>query len=305
MTYHVDTTYLDLVRDILENGERVQNRTGVETLSVFIRQLRFDLRAGFPLLTTKKINISSVATELLWFLRGDTNIHYLLKNNVHIWSEWPHKAYQESVYQEFGPLTLKDFESKILEEGEEGWFTRKYGSIGAGGYGRQWRDWIGDGCSVDQIAKVVERIKTHPTCRRLVVSAWNPAEIDRAVLPPCHLLFMFKVTHGGTRLNCQLIMRSCDLGLGLPYNIASYALLTHMIAQVCGLEVGELGVSMNDAHIYVNHQEPLKAQLEREPFSMPRLLLNPEVKNIDDFKIEDVKLEGYQHHPFIKMEVAV
>lgn len=261
--------YLDLLKDILENGVRKSDRTGVGTISVFGRQLRFDLSQGFPLVTTKKIHVKSVIYELLWFLRGDTNVRYLRENGVTIWDEWADEN------GDLGPI-----------------------------YGYQWRSWPApDGRTIDQISNVVEEIRRNPDSRRLVVSAWNVADLDKMALAPCHCLFQFYVANG--RLSCQLYQRSADMFLGVPFNIASYSLLTMMIAHVTGLEPGEFIHTFGDAHIYLNHLEQVKLQLSREPRPLPRMRLNPEVRNLFDFRYEDFILEGYDPHPPIRAEVAV
>lgn len=261
--------YLDLLQHVLDNGLRKGDRTGTGTLSVFGYQMRFNLQEGFPLLTTKKLHTRSIFHELLWFLRGDTNIDYLHRNRVTIWDEWADEN------GDLGPV-----------------------------YGKQWRAWQGaNGVVVDQISQVVEQIKTNPDSRRLLVSAWNVAEVDQMALPPCHIVFQFYVAGG--RLSCQLYQRSADIFLGVPFNIASYALLTQMIAQVCGLGVGDFVHTLGDAHLYVNHIEQARLQLSREPYALPRLKLNPSVKSIFDFKYEDIEIENYTAHPHIKAEVAV
>ncbi len=259
--------YLDLLRDIMENGQDADNRTGIYARKVFGRQMRFDLSKGFPLVTTKKVFLKGIIHELIWLLSGNTNIKYLTDNNVHIWDEWADKD------GNLGPV-----------------------------YGAQWRNFNGEG--IDQIKDVIERIKTNPQDRRLIVTAWNPAQIDKMALPPCHAFFQFDVTPDG-RLNCQLYQRSCDMFLGVPFNIASYALLTMMIAQVTGLKPGEFVHTLGNAHIYSNHFEQVKTQLTREPFPLPQMKINPAVKDINDFKYEDFELVGYQCHGVLKGEVAV
>lgn len=259
--------YLDLLRDIMQNGQDADNRTGVYARKVFGRQMRFDLSKGFPLVTTKKVFLKGIIHELIWLLSGNTNIKYLTDNNVHIWDEWADKD------GNLGPV-----------------------------YGYQWRNFNGEG--IDQIKDVIERIKKNPQDRRLIVSAWNPAQIDKMALPPCHCFFQFDVTPDG-RLNCQLYQRSCDMFLGVPFNIASYSLLTMMIAQVTGLKAGEFVHTLGNAHIYSNHFEQVKQQLAREPYPLPQMKINPEVKDIFDFKYEDFELVGYQCHPSIKGDVAV
>ncbi|PYU96243.1 MAG: thymidylate synthase [Acidobacteria bacterium] len=261
--------YLDLMRDILENGARKNDRTGVGTLSVFGRQLRFDLETGFPALTTKRLYMKGVIHELLWFLMGSTNINYLRDRGVTIWDEWADEQ------GELGPV-----------------------------YGSQWRRWDGpDGRSIDQISQVIEEIKTNPDSRRLIVSAWNVARIDEMRLPPCHCLFQFYVANG--KLSCHLYQRSADLFLGVPFNIASYSLLTMMAAQVTGLGVGEFIQSFGDAHIYLNHIEQVKEQLSRRPRALPQMVLNKEVTSIFDFKYEDFTLVGYDPYPAIPAPIAV
>lgn len=261
--------YLDLCQRILDEGVKKEDRTGTGTISVFGHQMRFDLSDGFPLITTKKLHTKSIFHELLWFLSGDTNIGYLQENGVRIWNEWADEN------GDLGPV-----------------------------YGKQWRSFAGrDGKTVDQIKWVVEEIKRNPDSRRLIVSAWNPAELDEMALPPCHLLFQFYVADG--KLSCQLYQRSADTFLGVPFNIASYALLTQMMAHVTGLEPGEFVHTLGDAHLYLNHVEQVKLQLTREPKPLPKLKLNPEVKSIFDFTFDDIEVVDYDAHPHIKGEVAV
>ncbi|MEO7923890.1 MAG: thymidylate synthase [Chitinophagaceae bacterium] len=267
--------YLDLLRHILEKGAQKTDRTGTGTQSVFGYQLRFDLQKGFPLVTTKKVHLKSIIYELLWFLKGETNIAYLKENGVKIWDEWADEN------GELGPV-----------------------------YGKQWRSWEGkNGKVVDQLTELIEQIKKNPDSRRLIISAWNVAELPEMALMPCHALFQFSVTPspagGRGRLSCQLYQRSADVFLGVPFNIASYALLTMMIAQVCDLEPGEFIHTFGDVHIYSNHIEQVNLQLSREPFPLPTMKLNPAVKNIYDFSYEDFTLENYQSHPSIKAPVAV
>ncbi|MFP3714013.1 thymidylate synthase [Puerhibacterium sp. TATVAM-FAB25] len=264
----VATPYEDLLRDVLENGTHKSDRTGTGTTSVFGRQIRYDLSQGFPLITTKRVHLKSVVYELLWFLRGDSNVRWLQEHGVSIWDEWA------SPEGELGPV-----------------------------YGVQWRSWpTPDGRHVDQIQQVIEQIRTNPDSRRLIVSAWNVAEISNMALPPCHLLFQFYVADG--RLSCQLYQRSADMFLGVPFNIASYALLTHMVAQQTGLEVGEFVWTGGDCHVYDNHLEQVREQLSREAYPYPRLELAPR-DSILDYAYEDVQVVGYQHHPAIKAPVAV
>jgi thymidylate synthase len=261
--------YLDLLRHIQENGVHKSDRTGTGTQSCFGYQLRFDLAKGFPLVTTKKVHLKSIIYELLWFLKGETNIAYLKENGVRIWDEWADDN------GELGPV-----------------------------YGKQWRSWEGkDGKVVDQVSELIEQIKKNPDSRRLIVSAWNVADLLEMALMPCHNMFQFYVAEG--KLSCQLYQRSADVFLGVPFNIASYALLTMMIAQVCDLQPGEFIHTFGDVHIYSNHMEQVNLQLGREPFALPTMKLNPAVKNIFDFKFEDFTLENYQSHPAIKAPVAV
>lgn len=261
--------YHDLMRRVLDTGTKKEDRTGTGTLSVFGHQMRFDLSAGFPLVTTKKLHLRSIIHELLWFLKGDTNIGYLKENGVRIWDEWADEN------GDLGPV-----------------------------YGHQWRSWPGaDGHAIDQIKNVVEQIKTNPDSRRLIVSAWNPADIPKMALPPCHCLFQFYVADG--KLSCQLYQRSADIFLGVPFNIASYALLTMMIAQVTGLRPGDFVHTFGDAHLYSNHLDQAREQLSREPYPLPEMHLNPHVTSLFDFKYDDFELVGYQAHPHIKAPVAV
>ncbi len=302
--------YLDLLRHIEENGVDKTDRTGVGTRSVFGYQMRFDLSQGFPLLTTKKMALRSIIIELLWFLKGDSNLRYLAENNVHIWDEWPYKAYVQGTGQSL-PATgseewktgLAAFVEKIKTDEA---FAKEYGELGPI-YGYQWRSWpTPDGRHVDQITQVIEQIKKSPDSRRMIVSAWNVADIEemaKAGLPPCHCLFQFYVANG--KLSCQLYQRSCDTFLGVPFNIASYSLLTMMIAQVCGLEPGEFVWTGGDVHIYSNHHDQVKEQLSRETLPLPTMKINPSVKSIFDFKLEDFTLENYQSHPPIKAPIAV
>ena len=261
--------YLDLMRHVRDNGTRKEDRTGTGTVSVFGYQMRFDLADGFPVVTTKKLHLRSIIHELLWFLKGETNIRYLKDNGVAIWDEWADEN------GDLGPV-----------------------------YGYQWRSWPAQGGeSIDQISQLIEQIRDNPDSRRLMVTAWNPADVERMALPPCHCLFQFYVIEG--RLSCQLYQRSADIFLGVPFNIASYALLTLMIAQVTGLEAGEFIHTFGDAHLYSNHLEQVDTQLQREPYPLPVMRLNPDVKSVFDFRYEDFELLNYQAHPHIKAPVAV
>lgn len=294
--------YLDLLETILEKGTEKGDRTGTGTISRFGHQMRFDLSEGFPVVTTKKLHLKSIIHELLWFLAGDTNLRYLAQNNVHIWDDWPYRRYEKS--PEFQGETVREFAQKVADDEE---FAAIWGELGPV-YGKQWRDFSG----IDQIKWVVNEIKylqenkESPNGRRLIVSAWNPPEVEEmaiAGLPPCHTLFQFYVSDG--KLSCQLYQRSADVFLGVPFNIASYALLTMMVAQVTGLEAGDFVHSFGDVHIYSNHVEQVQLQLSREPYPLPTMKINPDIKNIFDFKYEDFELVGYQSHPHIKGIVAV
>jgi thymidylate synthase len=261
--------YLDLMRHVRDHGARKDDRTGTGTLSVFGHQMRFDLARGFPVLTTKKLHLRSIIHELLWFLKGDTNIKYLRDNGVTIWDEWA------DAEGNLGPV-----------------------------YGAQWRSWPKrDGTTIDQIADVIARIRKNPDSRRLIVTAWNPADVDKMALPPCHCLFQFYVANG--KLSCQLYQRSADIFIGVPFNIASYALLTHMVAHVTGLKAGEFVHTLGDAHLYVNHLDQVNEQLARTPLPPPRLVIKRDVKEIDAFRYEDFEIAGYQSHPHIAAPVAV
>jgi thymidylate synthase len=261
--------YLRLINHILENGEEKGDRTGTGTLSVFGYQMRFDLSKGFPMVTTKKVHLKSIIHELLWFIKGDTNVKYLQENGVRIWNEWADEN------GDLGPV-----------------------------YGKQWRDWKdNNGRTIDQLEQVIDMIKNNPNSRRIIVSAWNVGELDEMALMPCHAFFQFHVANG--KLNCQLYQRSADVFLGVPFNIASYAILTHMIAQICGLDAGTFVHTLGDAHLYTNHLEQARLQVSREPMPLPTLKLNPDIENIDDFKFEDFEVIDYQHHPHISAPIAI
>lgn len=303
---HADIIYKQLVEDILEYGEDRTDRTGVGTRAVFGRQCRYNLNEGFPILTTKKVHFKSVVGELLWFLRGDTNVKWLNDHGITIWDEWASKINEDDQlatrYRHINGKLKPIPRVHLKSRGD-------LGNI----YGAQWRGWnqyndLGPDDlmieKIDQIKQVIDQIKANPTSRRLIVSAWNVGEIEHMALPPCHTMFQFHVS-SNRKLSCQLYQRSGDIGLGIPFNVASYALLTHMIAQVCELEVGEFIHTFGDLHCYNNHVEQLKKQIQKEPFPTPKLWLNPEIKDIDSFTFDDIKLENYQHHPAIKMEVAV
>lgn len=326
MANELEKTYLDFLQYILDNGIKKEDRTGTGTISVFGQQMRYDLSKGFPLLTTKRVPFRLVASELLWFIKGDTNIRYLLQYNNHIWDEWAFKKWIESeeyegpdmtdfgrrclVDKEFNELyqkELNDFCERILTDDE---FACKYGDLG-NVYGKQWRHWTdSEGNEIDQLKDVIEQIKNNPDSRRLIVNAWNPEDVinagtkgSKAALPPCHVMFQFYVIEG--KLSCMLTQRSLDSLLGCPFNIASYALLTHLVAHECGLEVGEFIHSVGDAHIYLNHIDQVKEQLSREPRDLPKLIINKEKKSIFDIEMEDLSVEGYNPHPAIKAPIAV
>ena len=290
--------YLDLCKKILNEGHWKDDRTGTGTYSIFGYQMRFDLQKGFPLLTTKKVFLRGIIHELLWFIAGDTNIKYLVDNDVHIWDDWAYKNYTLS--KDYKGETIEEFAAKIKEADKDSEFVKVYGELGPV-YGRQWRNFNEEG--VDQLENLINQIKTNPNSRRLIISAWNPCEVDQMALPPCHSFMQFYVNEG--KLSCQLYQRSADVFLGVPFNIASYSLFTMMIAQVCGLEAGEIVHTFGDAHIYSNHVDQIKLQLSREPRELPTMKINPNVKSIYDFKIDDFTLEGYNPHARIKGKVAV
>ncbi|MEB6197276.1 thymidylate synthase [Mammaliicoccus sciuri] len=313
-----DKAYHDLCKRVLEEGENKDDRTGTGTISIFGHQMRFDLSEGFPLLTTKKVSFKLIATELLWFIKGDTNIRYLLQYKNNIWNEWAFKKWIESNdydgpdMTDFGRRSLVDdefneqykaqlaiFKDKILNDDD---FMIKYGDLG-NVYGKQWRDWKDqDGKRFDQLKTLIENIKQNPNSRRHIISAWNPTEIDTMALPPCHTLFQFYVKDG--KLSCQLYQRSADIFLGVPFNIASYSLLTHLIAKECGLEVGEFVHTFGDAHIYKNHIDAINEQLSRDSYDAPKLNINTN-KSLFDIEYEDLEIDGYESHPSIKAPIAV
>lgn len=315
----MEQAYLDLGAKLIEEGHVKEDRTGTGTHSIFGYQMRFDLAEGFPLLTTKRVPFGLIKSELLWFLKGDTNIRYLLQHNNHIWDEWAFQRYVASDdYQgpdmtDFGRRSLVDpefnekyqaeskrFCEKILADED---FAQKYGDLG-NIYGSQWRHWeTKDGGFIDQLQNVIEMIKTTPDSRRLIVSAWNPEDVPSMALPPCHTMFQFYVNDG--KLSCQLYQRSGDVFLGVPFNIASYALLTHLIARETGLEVGEFIHTLGDAHLYNNHLDQMKEQLSRTPRALSKLVLNEEKHSVFDFEMEDITIEGYDPYPSIKAPIAV
>lgn len=298
--------YHDLMQHILENGVMKENRTGINTLSVFGYQMRFNLAEGFPLVTTKKVHLKSIIHELLWFIAGDTNIRYLVQNGVNIWNEWPFQNYLKQnnleadlpKYSEAWKAELQNFKSQIVESEE---FAQKWGELGPV-YGRQWRNFEG----IDQIQGLLEDLRTKPDSRRHIISAWNPKDIPvmaKSGLPPCHTLFQFYVANN--KLSCQLYQRSADVFLGVPFNIASYALFTMMIAQVCGFELGDFVHTFGDAHLYENHLDQTKEQLSRDFRPLPQMKMNPEVKELFEFTFEDFDLVDYNPHPAIRAQVAV
>lgn len=315
----LEDAYLTLEKYVLEHGHQKSDRTHTGTLSTFGYQMRFDLSKGFPLLTTKKIPFGLIKSELLWFLKGDTNIRFLLQHKNHIWDEWAFEKFVNSSdytgpdMTDFSHRALKDpafnqvyqeqkqlFCQRILDDED---FANKYGDLGLV-YGSQWRAWkTSTGQTIDQIQNVIDLIKHHPDSRRMIVSAWNPEDVPTMALPPCHTLFQFYVVDG--KLSCQLYQRSGDIFLGVPYNIASYSLLTSLIARECGLEVGEFVHTLGDAHIYDNHIEQVKKQLTRKPKDAPQLWLNPDKKQLADFTMKDIKVKNYDPYPVIKAPVAV
>ena len=291
--------YLDMCRHVLSNGKKKEDRTGTGTISTFGYQTRFNLEEGFPLLTTKRVYLRAIIHELLWFIKGETNIKYLVDNNVKIWNEWPYQNYTKNA--EYQNESLEEFVEKIKTDDE---FAEKYGNLGPV-YGHQWRhfDAVGSKEFVDQLANVINQINNNPDSRRLIVCSWNPLEISKMALPPCHSLFQFYVNDG--KLSCQLYQRSGDVFLGIPFNIASYALLTMMIAKVCNLKLGDFVHTIGDAHIYNNHLEQINLQMSRTPRSLPKMIIHGEQKSIEDFKFEDFELVDYHPYNSIKGAVAV
>lgn len=289
--------YLDMCRFVLENGEDRSDRTGTGTRSIFGYQNRYNLLEGFPLMTTKKMFLRPIAEELLWFLKGDTNIKYLVDRNVRIWNDWPYETFKKS--EEYQGESLEEFVEKIKQDDE---FAKIHGELGPV-YGQQWRNFNEQG--VDQVAKLVDSLKNNPFSRRHIISAWNPIQVDQMALPPCHSFLQFYVSADEKYLSCQLYQRSADIFLGVPFNIASYALMTAMLAQVCGYQAKEFVHTFGDAHIYKDHFEVVKEQLKREPLPLCKLTLNPQVTSIFDFTIDDIKIEGYQSHEKLVGKVSV
>lgn len=326
MDRHPEHEYLNLLKYTLENGIKKEDRTGTGTMSVFGYQMRFDLSKGFPLFTTKRVAFKLIASELLWFIKGDTNIRYLLQNNNHIWDEWAFKRWVESdeykgpdmtdfgrrclVDENFNELYQKELKAFCQRVLEDDVFAEKYGDLG-NVYGKQWRNWTAtNGERIDQLSDAINQIKNNPDSRRIIINAWNPEDVinaggkdSKAALPPCHVMFQFYVADG--KLSCMLTQRSGDQFLGVPYNVSSYALLTHLIAHECGLEVGEFVHSIGDAHIYSNHMEQVREQLSRDPRPFPTLKINPDKQSIFEIELEDLTIEGYDPHPAIKAPVAV
>ena len=291
--------YLDLCRTVLEKGIKKEDRTGTGTISSFGHQMHFDLNEGFPLLTTKRVYLRAIIHELLWFIKGDTNIKYLVDNDVRIWNEWPYRDYTNS--KDYQGESIEEFIEKIKTDEA---FAAKYGNLGPV-YGHQWRHFDVEGSDkfVDQLQNVIEEIRNNPSSRRLIVCSWNPLMIDQMALPPCHSLFQFYVNDG--KLSCMLYQRSADIFLGVPFNIASYALLTMMIAKICNLELGEFVHTLGDAHIYLNHLEQINKQLTRTPRSLPKMIIHGDQKEIEDFNFEDFELVDYNPYKGIKGTVSV
>lgn len=289
--------YLDICKKVLEEGYKKEDRTGTGTVSYFGMQMRFDLNEGFPLLTTKRVHLKSIIYELLWFIKGDTNIKYLVDHDVRIWNEWPYEIFKKS--SDYQGESLDEFVQKIKDDED---FAKKHGDLGPV-YGKQWRNFGIDKYHVDQLKNVIAQIKNNPNSRRLIVCAWNPLEVDQMALPPCHSLFQFYVNDN--KLSCMLYQRSADLFLGVPFNIASYALLTMMVAKVCNLELGEFVHTLGDAHIYSNHFEQINKQLTRTPRQLPKMIIKKDTTNIEDFEYEDFELVDYDPYKGIKGKVAV
>ncbi len=289
--------YHELIERVLAEGVKKEDRTRTGTVSVFGHQMRFNLQEGFPLMTTKKLHLKSILHELIWFIRGETNIRYLCQHGVRIWDDWPYAKYKSSA--EFQGEDIRAFAARVAEDAA---FAAQWGELGPV-YGHQWRSWPGPNGSVDQLKQVLEDLRKNPDSRRHIVSAWNPGYIDQMALPPCHAFFQFYVADG--KLSCQLYQRSADIFLGVPFNIASYALLVHFMARDLGLEVGDFVHTLGDAHIYSNHLHQVKLQISREPRALPSLWLNPEVTSLFDFTYDDVRLDGYDPHPHIAGAVAV
>ena len=289
--------YHQLIQHVLDKGVEKKDRTGTGTFSVFGYQMRFDLAEGFPLITTKKLHLKSILHELIWFLKGDTNIRYLCQNGVRIWDDWPFAKFKDS--QEYNGESISQFAKRISEDSN---FSKKWGELGPV-YGHQWRSWPGPDGPIDQIKNVLRELRNNPDSRRHIVSAWNPGYVDKMALPPCHAFFQFYIANG--KLSCQLYQRSADIFLGVPFNIASYALLMHMIAHDLKIEVGDFVHTLGDAHIYTNHIDQVKLQISREIKSLPRININPKVTNMFDLNYEDITLEDYFPHPHIPGSVAV
>lgn len=289
--------YLELCEKVLNEGHYKDDRTKTGTISYFGAQLRFNLQEGFPLLTTKRVHLKSIIYELLWFIKGDTNIKYLVDHDVRIWNEWPYEIYKKS--SSYQNETMDEFIDKIKSDEK---FAEKFGNLGPV-YGKQWRNFGIDQYHIDQLKNVIEQIKTNPNSRRLIVCAWNPLEVEKMALPPCHSLFQFYVNEG--KLSCMLYQRSADLFLGVPFNIASYALLTMMVAKVCHLEVGEFVHTFGDVHIYTNHLDQIKLQLTRTPKALPKMIIKKDTDNIEDFDYDDFELVDYHPYKGIKGKVAV
>lgn len=326
MANELERTYLDFLQYILDHGTKKEDRTGTGTISVFGYQMRFDLSKGFPLFTTRRTSFKHIASELLWFIKGDTNIRYLLQHNNHIWDEWAFKKWVES--DEYNGPDMTDFGNRCLVDEQfnavyqqemekfcerilsDDQFSQKYGDLG-NVYGKQWRHWTdSEGNEIDQLQDVIDQIKKNPDSRRLIVNAWNPEDVinagakgSKAALPPCHTMFQFYVTNG--KLSLQLYQRSGDSFLGINYNIPSYSLLLHLVAKECNLEAGEFIHTIGDAHIYLNHIDQVKEQLSRDLRELPTLIINPDKQSIFDIELEDLKIEGYNPHPSIKAPIAV